>query len=227
MTLNDLIDEFRTISQDVREPYLVSNESLVKYANEAVQQACERAPLLWDSTSAFCTVPIVAATATYTLDAAVRQIDDFRLRSNGEALAQTSETVLQRIVGNRWPTDTDTPRAFIRHDGKIRLYPIPAVNDTLDLSVYRLPTATEAMTLAHAKTASPIIPAKYHIDLVYWMLHRFYLVDDVDIAAAQAKAGTYFDLFESKFGIRPTARLERFRQDTATELYQQPIVGVR
>ena len=47
------------------------------------------------------------------------------------------------------------------------------------------------------------------------------------MAAATEIDFEYYTIFESRFGIRPTARLEQFRQDTGTELYQFPIVGVR
>jgi hypothetical protein len=224
MTKADLIAECRILNQDRNNPPLVCDDLMTRYANEAVQEACERAPLLWDATSSFCTLALVAATATYTLDAAIRQIDDIRLRSTGEALAQVSETALQQAYGNRWKTDTGVPRCFVRHDRKIRLYPIPSVNDTLDMSIYRLPTTDEIMV---DDTDIPVIPTCVHNNLIYWMLHRYYMVDDAEIVPYRAKSIDYFNLFESKFGVRPSARLERFRQDTGTELYALPVVGVR
>jgi hypothetical protein len=224
MTLAELIAECRIASRDIAEPPLVCDESFTRWANEAVQQACERAPMLWDATSSFCTVAVVANTASYTLDGVIRQIDDIRLRSTGEALAQLSATALQQAFGNRWTTDTGEPRCFIRNDRVIRLYPIPSVADSIDMSVYRLPLSTEYMV---TEDDTPAIPVRFHNDLIYWMLHRFYLVDDADIAPQRGKSSEYFSLFESKFGVRPSARLERFRQDTGTELYQLPIMGVR
>jgi hypothetical protein len=207
MTLAELIAECRIASRDIAEPPLVCDESFTRWANEAVQQACERAPML-----------------CYTLDGVIRQIDDIRLRSTGEALAQLSATALQQAFGNRWTTDTGEPRCFIRNDRVIRLYPIPSVADSIDMSVYRLPLSTEYMV---TEDDTPAIPVRFHNDLIYWMLHRFYLVDDADIAPQRGKSSEYFSLFESKFGVRPSARLERFREDTGTELYQLPIMGVR
>jgi hypothetical protein len=227
MTLDDLIAETRyRAKDDVAASYLISDAQLLAYANEAVLEACERAPLLYDDTSAFCTIATAIADATYSLDASIRTVDRMRLASTGNDVTQMSEEGMYRRYGRNWQTATGTPVHYIRHKTALLIYPIPDAIDALNLAVYRRPLSTELMTIALRATVGPIISAQYHMDLVYWMLYRYYAVRDADIVEAGANENKNLALFEARFGQRKTARHDAFTQDFPGG-YALPLIGVR
>lgn len=48
MKVEDFIQEFRSTVMDNEVPYFWTSENIVRYLNEAVQEACERAKLIED-----------------------------------------------------------------------------------------------------------------------------------------------------------------------------------
>lgn len=49
MTLEELIAQFRTDADDTARPYLWGDDDLIRWFNEAVNEACRRSHLLVDS----------------------------------------------------------------------------------------------------------------------------------------------------------------------------------
>lgn len=75
MNLEQLITAARGALQDEKEPYLWSDELLVDYLNEGVQEACERAKLIEDATTeAVCRIPVVPGQASYALHPSVLEV---------------------------------------------------------------------------------------------------------------------------------------------------------
>lgn len=67
MKVADFITEFRGIVQDNEVPPFWASENIVRYLNEAVQEACERAKLIEDRTTpAVCSITLQAE-STYAL----------------------------------------------------------------------------------------------------------------------------------------------------------------
>ncbi|HQC99250.1 MAG TPA: hypothetical protein PK306_26440 [Aquabacterium sp.] len=93
MKVADFIEEFRGTVEDNAEPFFWSSENIVRYLNEAVQEACERAKLIEDrSTPSVCSLSIEAGVSTYNLHPSVLEIK--RLTLNGQKLDETSEEEL-------------------------------------------------------------------------------------------------------------------------------------
>ena len=60
MTVAEFIERFRLEMADNAAPYLWSDEEIVAYLNEAVDEACIRASLIEDSTTpVVCVLPLV------------------------------------------------------------------------------------------------------------------------------------------------------------------------
>ena len=83
MKVEDFIQEFRSTVMDNEVPYFWTSENIVRYLNEAVQEACERAKLIEDRrTPAVCSLTLQAGISTYDLHPSVLEIK--RLTLNGQ-----------------------------------------------------------------------------------------------------------------------------------------------
>lgn len=176
MNLEQLIAQFRVDSEDGVQPYLFSDESVVQWLNEAVEEACIRSLLLKDfSTPAVCTIDVVDGVPTYTPHASIINITRAEFTADGETegveLYQTDEYEIDRTRPG-WRKMAETPRDFIHHDTVIRLGCLPPAG-TLSLEVNRLP-----LTPMAADADEPEIAAIHHRKLVHWALFRAFSVPD-------------------------------------------------
>ncbi len=199
MILKELIETFRDLADDKSEPYKWSDTEVAKYLSEAENEAAIRALLLYDDeTSKYCSIAVVAGTARYSCQPGIVKITRARLTTARVDLVLTDEKELDRNVSD-WDisTNTGTPSYLITRPRKLRLVSAPAVADTLQLSVYRLPL--KPLT---EDTSTPEIAPQHHFRLLDWALHLAYLKHDADVfdedfAAAHAAK------FTASFGPHP------------------------
>ena len=69
-----LVALFRQRADDAVAPHLFATDWLLGVLSEAEKEACLRARLIWDESSAFLSVPLVADQATYALDPRIDRI---------------------------------------------------------------------------------------------------------------------------------------------------------
>lgn len=201
MTLRDLLSLVRNEIDDVTAPYLWTDPELIEYAVDAENEAARRARLLIDSsTVAVCQIAVVAATAAYDLDSRVIFIRRGKLSSEELPLSRAQMRDLDNALPN-WEADTGTPSHFVTdfETGKIRLYPIPTANTTLNLTVVRLPLAD-----MNDLDESPEINARYHRSLRYWIMHRAYGKQDSE-TKDEKKSLENLAKFEQEFGRKSSA----------------------
>ncbi|MFN7152938.1 MAG: DUF6682 family protein [Acidovorax sp.] len=213
MNVADFISEFRATVADVQMPHFWSSELVVRYLNEAVQEACERAKLIEDRlTPVVCTVTLEPNVSTYQLHASVFEIKRATLR--GRPLDETS---VEEMDGDclGWESLKGLPRCFIFEPAagvrtaSLRLVRIPTQTDTLALTVYR--GALKPLS-ADIDTGKPEIPERFHERLMDWVLHRAYLKQDADTFDPN-KAAVSLALFVQAFGERPDANVQRKQRD--------------
>lgn len=213
MKVADFITEFRDTVKDHIEPPFWTSENIVRYLNEAVQEACERAKLIEDrSTPTVCSITLQAGVSTYNLHPSVLEIK--RLSCRGRPLDETSTEELD-CHSPGWETRSGQPRVYVFEQAsgtqppKVRLVPTPTATDTIALTVYR--GALKPLS-ADLDTATPEIPARFHDRLMDWALHRAYLKQDAD-AFDPNKAAVSLALFVQAFGERPDANVQRKQRD--------------
>ena len=207
MTLQELIDQFRTDSDDSVSPYLSSDEDVTLWLNEAEEEAALRANLIHDSsTTAVCTIAVTAAVSVYPLHEAVFSITNAYFTATGSTDVLTldlTDRIEQDRLSSDWRTRSELPSSLIVEDTKVRLTCLPSVAGTLAIECYRAPL-NKIASLA----ASPEIGRAHHRHLVQWALHRCYSRPDAQIhdpdMAAKAEAE-----FTRVFGLRPDADLRR------------------
>ena len=241
MTIDELLDACRKRLQDTAEPYLWSDEEIIEFADDAENEAAERASLLRDTTTAaICEVDVVAGTAAYLLDARILRVERAKLDLGTVPLSLSSTAAMDRGAGVTprdwrtqslswqsggagagWEQRTGTPAlALIDREGsawKLRLVPIPVVDDTLRLHVIRTPLVPMSTS-----DGSPEIPVRLHIRLLDWMVHRAYSKQDAE-TFDQAKADKAETDFTRTFGERIDANARRKQDDRApcTTVFQE------
>jgi hypothetical protein len=214
MRVADFITEFRRVTGDGSVPYLWSDEDILAFLIDAINEACERALLIEDRTTArCCTLALVADQDTYRLHTSVIKVK--RVTYAGRALTETSVEAMDQQDAN-WESRTGTPLAYIQTEGKLRVIPIPTAametaEDELALTVYRRPLEDVALTGDLAGELVEI-PARYHLRLMSWVYHRAYTVEDPELKDL-AKAATWERKFAGDFGERIDANVQRKQRD--------------
>lgn len=213
MNVSDFITEFRDTVADHIVPPFWTSENIVRYLNEAVQEACERAKLIEDrSTPTVCSITLQAGVSTYNLHPSVLEIK--RLSYRGRPLDETSTEALD-CDSPGWETRSGQPRVYVFEQAsgvqppRVRMVPTPTATDTIALTVYR--GALKPLS-ADIDTGKPEIPERFHERLMDWVLHRAYLKQDAD-AFDPSKAAVSLALFVQAFGERPDANVQRKRRD--------------
>lgn len=206
MNVSELRDAFRAQIDDLVAPYLVSDALFLDFLNEAESEACIRAELLRDKSSAFCTIAVTSGTAVYDLDATIFSIPHASITNTGgqvTGLVSTNDWYLDGILQTDWRNESDIPRWFIYRDSTIELVPKPNDDFTLNLDCYRTPLAKMVLD-----ADSPEINGAYHRYLLYWVMHRAYSIPDEDIYNPKKAEQNESD-FTKVFGYRPTATMRK------------------
>ena len=201
MTLAEIITIVRARTDDTVGPeYRVSDSMMTGFANEAENEACERAALIYDSTTpGVCQVTLEPGESSYPLDPAILTV--CRAWTGGRALTHvpTSSLWLEDLA-----TQSGTPRYFFSAGHTLRLYPTPDTDGTLTLATYRYP-----LNAMEDPDDEPEIPREYHLDLAAWMTYR-----------AASQFGEDGEVYDPKLAEGELMRFERRfgRPRTATEI---------
>lgn len=221
MKVADFIDGFRSTVGDNEEPYFWSDEDIVRYLNEAVQEACERAKLIEDRrTPTVCSLTLQSGVSTYDLHPSVLEIK--RLTLNGQKLDETSEEEMDEDSPG-WELLSGKPTLFIFEQAsgiqppRLRFVRSPVSGGHVALTVFRGALKPLSAALDNGK---PEIHERFHERLMDWMLHRAYLKQDADTFDPN-KAATALALFVQAFGERPDANVQRKHRDR-----RPPVVAI-
>lgn len=201
MQLLDLVTLFRNEVDDTTEPYLWSDEEVVEFANDAQLEACRRARLLVDSSTAAITqVAVTAGNGLLTLDARVLFVR--RARFAGALPLRRMNMQDMEDYDPFWQdAAAGTPRAFVPdyETGKLLLWPAPSSNGTLLLTVVREPLVDMI-----DDEDTPEVAPRYHRSLRFWMMARAYGKQDAQ-ANDPKKEMASLALFEQEFGKKSSA----------------------
>ena len=208
MTLSELIEAYRDESHDLAVPPFMSDERLARLATDGQNEACRRGNLITDSTSDFCTLYVTAGDPMLELDPLILNVTRARIDSIAWPLAITKIAVMDDEEPG-WESHTGTPTHYIGdyQTGYLRLYPIPLEDDTVRITVSRLPLKT-----LESDGDEPEIRLEAHPALVQWMLHRAYAYQDTDLVDPNKSAAALVE-FEREFGRKKSARNEAWQRE--------------
>jgi hypothetical protein len=197
--------------------YRVKSWQMLAYANDAEDEACRRAKLLVDSTTAeVCNISLVSGTSVYALDPRIVFVKRAKVASRQVPLYKALYTDLdEREFG--WEEKTGVVEAIVTgmETDKVRLYRIPSGADTLKMSVVRLP-----LNPMVNETSTPEINRRFHTMLVLWMKHRIFNNQDSELFDKN-RADTHLALFEQVFGPQLPAGNEVFGELLAPGIYHE------
>ena len=100
---------------------LWNQDEFLEYANDAENEACERANLIIDSTNALTNIAYTTSTGILTISELIIEIQRAHPLLNTEPLMETTEKVLD-LTTPSWRSENGTPRSYVRDEtNKIRL----------------------------------------------------------------------------------------------------------
>lgn len=207
MTLDDLVAQFRTDADDAKRPYLFDDDDVIRWLNEAEEEAALRANLLFEASDPdVCRIAVTAGERFYDLHDAVFSVRRAQFTPDGTTdactLAIADRVELERVERTRRSV-TDKPVAIIVDDTRIELDCIPDTDGLIELEVYRAPLSK--MTDGGN---TPEISRVHHRFLPLWALHRAYGRPDAE-AFDQGRSDRAELAFTKQFGIRPDADQRR------------------
>lgn len=207
MTLDELIDEARTMADDKADGELWTRPEWVRWAAEAQREACRRARLIVDSTSALSEILLPAGEPTVRLDPRILFIRRARLAGRAVFLGRVSHHDLDCRSAD-WEDERGEPRGYVpdMDTSAFRPYPVPEQDTAVRVTVVRMPIKD----LRDGKDVPEIAP-HLHMTLVSWMLYRAYSKPDSD-AVNPKKAADHLLDFEREFGPKSSAIDEAWLQ---------------
>lgn len=212
MELEALFAEYRRQADDNASPQLTSNTTLFEWVNEAEREAAIRASLLFDDTSSFLSIAVVAGTHTYTLDPRIHYVENASLQLTSGGRPFDLDLVGLDVIRDHcdWKSRTGRPK-FAVHQERLglRLWPTPSqyYAGTLTLEVYRYPFAAMDML-----DDEPEIPEEHHLGLVDWLLWRTFSQKDGE-QYDPGRANDAKGRFEERFGERDSADVMRRKRE--------------
>lgn len=206
MLSDALLARFRLDVSDVAAPYLWSDAEIYSYMDEAQKMFCRLQGGIADASSALTTLAVTAGDTWVTLSPKILKLR-FAQRADGrEVTVLNFEDVQFGRSGVRFDMATgplSTVVAGMEKD-KLRCVPVPVADDTLQLTIYRLPL-TDITTTGQTLEVDEL----HHTALLLWMKY---------LAHSKQDAETYdrgrATQFEGQFRVYcEQARQERERRE--------------
>lgn len=207
MNLKELRGALREMLGDQTGPYLWPDAQLNRYLNNAVREACLRARLLKDDADSrprLCNIGVDPSQPFIHIDPSILVV-----RSGSVTVPQTeklwalSADSMDKLYPD-WDTYTQpgTPRYMVMDltQKTLRLHPKPAVATTLRLRVWRVPMKSEQMK---DDDDCSIVHLPDDEELCHWAASEAFMVNDSELRS-ETKAAMHLQLFEQRFGSRPT-----------------------
>lgn len=178
---------FRQDCFDLKEPYLWSDPEVFYYMDAAQKMFCVKAGGIADSSSDMTQVPVSVGDPWVTIDSRILAIKRATLASTGAKVRLISHEKLDTLASADDYGVISSPRLDSRpgavryavtdmEQDKLRLIAVPAVADTLQLTVYRMPL--KAIT---GKGQQFEINERHHEYLLMWMKALAYRKQDAEV----------------------------------------------
>jgi hypothetical protein len=199
----ELLKLFRQEANDLASPPLWSDAEVYGYMTAAQEMFCRLTRGIQDSTSEITQISVITDDPYVEYDSRILRIRDARLESTGakvtilnpEDLEQGSLLDDYGLVTGRFDlTLTGTPRYLLLgvDDFRGRLIKIPEADDTLQLTVERLPLLDKDLDASQSLEIHP----QHHRYLTAWMLHLAHQKQDAE-AYNRGRSAEFGERFQS------------------------------
>ncbi len=196
------------VDDAVGPPFKWSPDDVDEYAEAAQLDAVRRSHMLVTSSKAPAVAPVSAGEALVPLDRRVMFIRRARMASQATPLVIRPSRVMDEMMPGWEAAKPGTPQVLIPdgENGFVRLYPPPAVDDELRMTVVHEPLKP---VVGADSDAEPEIPERHQRALVAGMAELAYLRPDSETfnpdGAAKAAAE-----FAREFGEKISGKDEQF-----------------
>lgn len=206
MNQTEAIAEIRETLRDLAQPYFFSDDRIRSALNQVQDEACRRARLLVDSrTAEVCEVDVAAGEAVVELHECVIFVRRARLAGAGVPLVPRVARTMDELCPGWEDTLPGQPTIFVPdwETGMLRLWPAPATDVVLHLTVIRAPLESELLA---GPSSEFLLPRRYHRGVINGALSELYKVPDIEIFNPGA-AAAYAEMFAAEFGP-PSAAID-------------------
>ena len=196
-----------TVLDDTVVPYQWSDETLTRFFNNAVREACIRARLLKVDAvtdAKACRIAVAANQDVVKFDPSILAIRSGIVEGGCDPLYALPAESMDKVEPG-WDNGVQVASrpCYMVMDlaqKSFRLFPAPSEAIVLRLRAWRVPKDEERMT---AKSDEPVIALSDPEELKHWAAHEAYASSDGELQDLQ-KSAMHLDLFENRFGPRPT-----------------------
>lgn len=192
MNSTDLYEAFRSDVSDEVAPYLWSDAEVFRYMNDAYRMFVRKIGGVADFTSEATQIPVVAGDSVGAVNPSVLRV------MSAYRTSDKSPLKIFNGPGSAQPTTLAGPvRAMVIGEQRhvVRWTTTPVVDDTVQLSVYRLPLGTITCDAQEFTD----VDEDHHIHFLDWMKHLAYKKQDAetfDRAKSDESAQAFLDYCE-------------------------------
>jgi hypothetical protein len=174
----ELVSLFRKEFGDTAEPYLVSNEQVYRYLNEAQENFCRWTEGIEDaSTPDVCRIQVVAGTDWYPISRKILKVREAVNTATGRPVdvMSTEKASLKGVFFSGKPGPL---RMFVTglEKSKLRAWPLPNESAEIELRVFRLPL----VAITDEGDQELEIDEQHHMSLLHWVKARAYGIEDAE-----------------------------------------------
>lgn len=177
MDSTGLLEQLRTDLFDLEEPYLWSDEELIRYIDDAQFMFCRKTDGIPDDfTADVCELAVTPGTDRVALHPSIRLVRAAARDDTGAPVEVLNTEDMPRR-GYRFNGVLGSPKALVLGGSahSARVWPVSSETFTLRLTVFRMP-------LAHITDTDQAfeIDEEHHTHLGLWCMHRAYLKQDAE-----------------------------------------------
>ena len=186
MTSDELFDAFREDVSDLASPHLWSDSEVYRYMNDSYVMFVRLTGGVPDSTSPLTQIPVYTGEANAEISPLILRIRDAQLVSLGRPLKIINHTDLPLVSLPDYGTIRDVYLNNLSGEvrymligqqrGLVTWIQVPAEDDTVQLSVYRLPLER----IVGPEQEFSDIGEEHHEHLLLWMKARAYGKQDAE-----------------------------------------------
>lgn len=215
MNSTELLETFRDEMNDAVAPYLWSDSLIYRYIDDAQKMFCRKTEGIEDSSTPGITrLDVVAGTDWYALSPKVLKVREAVNVATGRPfdIVNMEKASLEGVHFNGNPGPL---KLFVTglERNKLRAWPMPAQDATVELRVFRLPLES----INDDGDQELEIDEQHHLSLLLWVKHRAYGKEDAETFDRRKS-----DDYEQRFYVycaEARKEQERARRSTGTVIY--------
>lgn len=209
MDTTELRNLFRAEMSDTVVPYLISDDQVYRYLDDAQKQFCRWTEGIEDARS--FTIAIVPTVQWYDFDKTILKLRRITNAATGASVTVINPEKLE-AAGIRFDGRTGPLKAVVAGMQKntLRVWPVPNVAVVLALEVFRLSKTIDAGDELE-------IDEQHHINLLLWAKFRAYGNEDSDVFNSRKSAD--YEVRFHNYCAESRKDQERARRVTGTVTY--------